>query len=356
LHISCELDVVSNGNHLQQLYLGFEMLAQNNKIILNQKINNKSKFYQRNIKAPFSAHSGGLRVICNGKKLYYSTADSHEVNEEHLDWCDIFFKRSFNAEIHNKISSKIAPLDLNYMLKPSHLNRNFLSRAYSLSRGKERLKNCMRELDIFNKYSYLPRINEIQNKPNFDLPFRVLFMARLWEPGNDEHWNLNSQQNKDREEINSQRINCIRLLKEKLGSSFVGGVASSDFALKECPDIVFDSKFTSKRNYIKFLKEFPICISTTGLMLSTGWKFGEYVALSKGIISEKLYSETAGNIQQGVNYLQFTTPQECLDNILLLKNNKDILHKMMNDNYQYYNEYLRPDKLIYNSLQRAIAL
>lgn len=36
------------------------------------------------------------------------------------------------------------------------------------------------------------------------------------------------------------------------------------------------------------VKESDICITTTGLHRSIGWKFAEYIAASKAIVTEKL--------------------------------------------------------------------
>jgi hypothetical protein len=47
---------------------------------------------------------------------------------------------------------------------------------------------------------------------------------------------------------------------------------------------------------------------------------------------------------------------KCVEQIIKLANNKELIHKMSLNNYEYYNQYLRPDKLILNSLSHIAIL
>jgi hypothetical protein len=355
--LNCQLIVSENSNHLQQVYFGFQLLQKSGLIRLKQTIDKDAPCFEGNRLLPFGAQSGGLKLILNKSVcIYYDMSDAHTVNDNSLDWADFYFKRSYNSDIHSGISTKILPLDLNYMVKSNEFNWQDLVRTYQLSSGAERLKACIRELDVGNKVSYLPRINELQVKPNSDIPFKILFMCRLWEPEKDDHWQLTKEQQEDRIEINNVRVDCIRKLKKEFGNEFTGGLAPTVFAQKNYSDVVSSSALTSKRNYISQLKQYPVCISTTGLAQSTGWKFGEYVALSRAIVSEKLHSQTAGNIQQNINFLEFATADECIEQVHKLRSNKEIMNTMMSANYDYYCNHLSPDKLVMSSLQKALNL
>ena len=105
-----------------------------------------------------------------------------------------------------------------------------------------------------------------------------------------------------------------------------------------------------KKNYINILNEFPICVATMGLHGSIGGKFAEYVAFSKGILSEKMNFQLPGNLEKDKNYLEFTTPEECVNQAVKLSSNKEMLTNMMYYNLIYYHHYVRPDMLILNSL------
>ncbi|MDR3562497.1 MAG: hypothetical protein P4N59_13835, partial [Negativicutes bacterium] len=54
------------------------------------------------------------------------------------------------------------------------------------------------------------------------------------------------------------------------------------------------------------------------------------------------------------NYLEFSTADECVEKVTLLMENKEKRNAMMQDNFIYYNNYLRPDMLVWNTLMAAL--
>jgi hypothetical protein len=95
--------------------------------------------------------------------------------------------------------------------------------------------------------------------------------------------------------MNDLRAGCIRALRRRFGRQFLGGFQRSDYACKHYPDCVVDASVsTLRRDYLKCLKSYCIGIATTGLYDSIGWKFAEYAALSKAIVSEPLRFELPG--------------------------------------------------------------
>ncbi len=89
--------------------------------------------------------------------------------------------------------------------------------------------------------------------------------------------------------LNVGRAGCVRALRGAFGSAFFGGLVRDEFALRHYPDCVLPSDETSgKRQYLEILREHPICVTSTGLNGSNGWRLGEYVALSKAIVTEPL--------------------------------------------------------------------
>ena len=101
------------------------------------------------------------------------------------------------------------------------------------------------------------------------------------------------------------------------------------------------------------MKQSDICLATTGLHKSIGWKMGEYVAAGKAIISEHLYCEVPGDFIVGKNYLEFTNAEECIEQLdLLIKEPKRIC-EMQIENKKYYENYGRPLRMIENTLAVA---
>lgn len=91
-----------------------------------------------------------------------------------------------------------------------------------------------------------------------------------------------------------------------------------------------------------------------GLRKSTGWKLAEYVANAKAVVSEKLYYQPTGDFENGKNYLEFNSAAECVNKVAELFNDSEKRYQMKRANYRYYQEYLRPDILVWNTIQTVL--
>ena len=123
---------------------------------------------------------------------------------------------------------------------------------------------------------------------------------------------------------------------------------------KMAPDLIMSAEFTKKINYLNNIKKHNICIATTGLHNSIGGKFAEYVAASRSIITEPLHYQPAGDFEENKNYLTFSTIDSLIEKIHLLLQNTELMKEIMTSNYQYYTQYLSPDKLVLNTLLTVI--
>ena len=104
---------------------------------------------------------------------------------------------------------------------------------------------------------------------------------------------------------------------------------------------------------MKLLREFPIGIATTGLHGSIGWKLAEYVSYSKAIVTEKLNYRVPGHFEKELNYLDFVSPEGCVESAARLFQNYSLRCQLMINNYRYYQSYLRPDSLVLNTLLKC---
>jgi hypothetical protein len=76
---------------------------------------------------------------------------------------------------------------------------------------------------------------------------------------------------------------------------------------------------------------------------------------SRAIVSEKLCYEVPGLCGPGENYLEFTTPEDCVAAVSQLFDDQELLVKIMMNNNHYYLSYLHPDLLILNTLVLAMS-
>ncbi|MGZ4956221.1 MAG: hypothetical protein ACXV8Q_14030 [Methylobacter sp.] len=335
----CELNYFSSP-HLSQIYDGFEKLRKIGIIDIIIK--------------PFHGDPTKplLKVKINNKyTVIYDTLDGlnwvEGSIEDNLNYfntniqADFYFKRSYNQKVvdYAPKNCQIYPLGLNYSVK-----------QYIRHLKYEVIKDYLKDSYLFSKYfkvnSELFYSDSFEFYPILSKENKILFLTRLWDPDDVQFEHLKIE----REAINKNRINCIRGCIKEFGTHFVGGLQQDSFSHKHCKELIMPFSLTNKKTYINAVKEYDICIATTGLHDSIGWKFGEYVAASRAIISEPLKYELPGGFENGRNYLIYNNEDEILKKIHFLLNNKDALFEIMNNNFHYYNNYLRSDMLVLNTL------
>jgi hypothetical protein len=297
------------------------------------------------------ARSSHLKVIANGETvLYYDTHDSYEIDREALQQVDFYFKRSYLDTECEKLGAKgkVFPLGLNYLVYSDEADLFLLQRT-ALDRGTERLYNSIIALglDCFTAHLYAPRVRRLEVEPDFQLPPRVLFMARAFEPSIAP----SQEKREEREALNENRAKYIRILKREFGPRFLGGFMHDNYAKEKFKDCLLpDSGLSKKTRYMQLIREFPICIATTGLHGSIGWKLGEYASYSRAIVTEPLRYRLPGALDKEVNYLEFTSPQECVDAVSTLFRTPGLMYELMANNCRYYRQYVRPNSLVSNTL------
>lgn len=360
LMIYCKLYIYSTSEHIAQLCTGFKLLECQKLIKLSYEFNTyaqNGKALLQNVR-PYDLQ--GMFVVVNGTTtIFYDTTDGESLITEALEVADFYFKRSYRSEaIPDQYANIIFPLGLNYEVYTGAFDSVEFSRFFANRRNfkspKELIKSAMRNIGL----KYNPTINTMHKPPDHSRKPKVLFMARTWDPNNytggfpTENRELWSAICND---INETRATVITVLRKELGQHFYGGFAQNPYTEEHYKELLLSNKLASKkREYINTLGEYPICIATTGLYNSIGWKFAEYVAFSKAIVSEKLVYEVPGNFAAGKNYAEFATAEQCVEQSVALFEDQAARDQMMENNYLYYREYLAPDKLVWRTLERAI--
>lgn len=70
-------------------------------------------------------------------------------------------------------------------------------------------------------------------------------------------------------------------------------------ARRLCPELIVPDKLTGKRAYLHRMQHTEICVASTGLHGSTGWKLAEYVAAGRAIVTEPLRYTLPGGFEEG---------------------------------------------------------
>ncbi|MDR2753887.1 MAG: hypothetical protein LBB50_06225 [Oscillospiraceae bacterium] len=188
----------------------------------------------------------------------------------------------------------------------------------------------------------------------------ILFLTRTWFPL-EEHPGLREEQIVAAHpqlalvlQMDETRAALIRLLRREYGRRAVCGFARTPFAVKHWPSLVVPHALTQKRAYLAVMRRARVCLTTTGLHGSTGWKFGEYAAAAKAFVAEPPQYHLPGGFAANANYLPFHTPEQALSQTEHLRADAIFREEMQRRNAAYYQAFLRPDILVKNALARAL--
>ncbi|MEX6161505.1 hypothetical protein AB6G16_07385 [Proteus mirabilis] len=313
-------------HHISQYIYGFLLLSKNNII----KLSNIDK--DTNITG--AQHI--LRANIDGKKIIYDANDGDHIDRGFFsipdyEWCDLYFKRSYSNQLAEQFP-KCRPLGFNYEIKPFYGMIDCFFGNIRRLMGKEIIKHT--DLEI---------IPNVSNNP------KILFLTRLWEPNpiKDNASKIELEYYNETIQLNKVRMDALNMIHTQFNEKSTIGINDIPYSRRMAPDFILPKEKTHRRNFINMMKEHEICITSTGLHKSTGWRFGEFVAASRAIISEPLNYVVPGNFD---NYLPFNNIEELYLAIEKLVNDKELRYDMMKRNNIYYNNYLKPDRLILNTI------
>ena len=344
--LRCKIVCDSNSPHLSQIYAGFSLLHKAGEIVLSQECRKRNLFDATKPQHLRDAKHAHLLVILNDEiKLYYDFHDSYEIDETAACEVDYYFKRSYApSRIPNSFRSNILSLGLNYEVYPDSLD----------SFEQQRLASFRSQLSHPDMRRFRPTVEKMHANPSSLSTRGVLFITRAWDPF--DHPDRSEEKIAERIGINESRARCIKLLKREFGDSALAGFLHTEYAARHYADILLrDNKISAKGNYIKLLPLYLICVQTTGLHGSIGWKMGEYVAFSRAIVSEKLNYDVPGDFKEGQNFLAFDEPEQCASAVNDLLSDANLRHAMMQANHEYYLNYLKPDVMLRRTLKIALA-
>jgi hypothetical protein len=353
----CTVFATSRTDHTLQLYSGLYALRDAGCIRLRQR-HGRGALIRRLAPAPLEGARldkvlENMFVDVDGAGLvFFDVRDSGAWFPEIAQRVVLYAKRSFRSGACGS-ATKFVPLGLNYSVCldrtcAAELVKSIAQLDASAFSVKRLVMSLVRVVPPLGAALGAPTVSRISAAPAPDVAPRVIFLARTWEPveADDEGFDV----------LNEMRAACIRALRAAFGPRFVGGFSRTALACRRYPDCVVGADFSTRRSdYLRLLAAYPVCVATTGLFGSVGWKFAEYVSLSKAIVSEPLEFEVPGPMAAGENYLEFTTPQQCVDAVARLLEDRELRARMMARNREYYLEYGAPDALVARVLHAALA-
>lgn len=327
--------------HLSMPVTGLMMLEKQGRVRLSLALDrsNRRKFPY----APLLGVDGG------GKRLLFDLADGYGGEVERAQrrlaaQADLIFRRSLSpaetAKLPPELRDRMRPLGLHFHVS---CPGNPIDRIDSWRERRE---------DLFQRvFNGAPRsyftLDKFEREPVFCPRPTVLFYTRLWHvPEGDELY-------ESVERLNRSRVRLVRELRARCGPRFVGGLQFDPREVRRWGGLMAGVGETRRTRYLRAMGGAHICVGSTGLHDSIGWKTAEYVAASKAVVSERLCFQVPGNFREGVNYLSFTDVEGCLEQVEGLLGDPRRVYEMARANQAYYRAYLRPDRLMANALAQA---
>ncbi len=297
-------------------------------------------------------------IVDDRHSVFVDIHDSFEIDAAALAAYDVYFKRSLQLDALGAAArDKVRPLGLVNHVHPDGVDIPEFRRLLLQPMPRARRAGALLRLAATTAASLLgrggrPTLSMMTGPPTRTREPQVLFMAGLWDPALVP--DAAPEKVAEYEAVNEMRAQCVRVLRREFGSRFHGGVQHSEFARRCFPDVLLGRGADgSKRAFLERVRRSPICVTTTGLHGSNGWKLVEYVGLSRAIVSEPLRYAVAGDFAAGRNYLQFTTPDQCGEQVARLMAQHDEREAMMEANQRYTDAWMRPDRLAWRVIQAA---
>lgn len=301
------------------------------------------------------------------KNIFFDMQDDADIHyPEFLNLCDVYYKRSYRTpnvkKLRSDIDYKIKPYGLNFACSDSrhkYLMRlkcsSILCSDIPISEKVKQLKQLFREYihhpfappDNRNPFFSPLTLSRFESAPDTSLEPLILFQTRTWDP-----YAADWQVPDDTARLNYTRARIISALKKEFGERVVTGFCPDSFALKNYPEYI-TTEPCDKYSYLSLLHRSTICIQTTGLFGSTGWKLAEYFAAGKAIVTEPILDELPVPPEEKKNILTFHDPDECVAHCAHLLNHPELSAQMARNNYQYYLDEVEPSVHIYKCLVNA---
>lgn len=353
--------------HISQILAGYKMLADKNLIKIKKAVPCTTFRSEGNYE-----HNSIVEVDFGDRIIAYDMADGYqsihrkEVFNSQLDRLDFYFKRSYYPDFHAdmKNSDKVKPLGLNYLCScKGNPYDNFYFNEYSVSEIKSYFIHQKNKKKNTCDYSIFESNSKMYEQYN------LLFLTRLWDSSgitaqgiqktypyfNESEAKAEAEKWKYSLDIATKnRIEYIKELKNHFGDRIITGVSNDEFSRKVCSELIVDDDLTRRDNYIRMIKENYVCLTSEGLHHSIGWKFAEYVAAGKAIVTEPLYYKVPYGFSENNNYLVYNDVSSCIEKCEYLLNNVDKIHDIESANREYYVNHLRPDMLVLDTLKIAL--
>lgn len=289
------------------------------------------------------------------------------LSPEGLDRCDLYYKRSLHpstlAQLSDRDRARIRPVGLNCFLVGDQdhdlWRRLLLERRLRQASGRPlpraEVRPRLRYLaSVYRKpwwpsslrRACLARASDLVAPPQRDLSDVVVMQARVWSREDAPHA-------ADREPMNEQRAELVRVLRRAFGRRFQGGLVPSELARARFDDCL-STLPTDQTAWLALVREARVGVVTLGLHGSIPWKLPEYLAASRCVVSERFEHVLTAPLESGRHVEYFGTLDECAGACERLLSDPGRARAMQAANADYYARFVSPQALVARMLIDAI--
>jgi hypothetical protein len=158
----------------------------------------------------------------------------------------------------------------------------------------------------------------------------VIFQPRGWA----ETSPANVSANRAREDV-------VRQLRAQFGDTEQIGFIRTPVKNSVSDDMYITRK-VARREYLEMLKSTAVGVNSHGLNDSSTFKLSEYLAAGMAIVSDHMKFVLPEPLIEGVHYLEYETPEECVDRCRELISSPERLLAMRAANRAYFTRNLEP--------------
>ncbi|PKB17474.1 glycosyltransferase [Flavobacterium sp. 5] len=304
---------------------GIQDLYGKNKIVYD--ISKFPKFRQNTFAAIFQ-HEDGKEI-----KVVIDSRDTTEIWKEELVWCDVYGKINYSLnEIPIDFEFKIIAIGPSFEIKFWNFYESFflgikhtLNFKNALSNRTDYFANYWRQYKRLRLEEYYSKVVSLDNY--------VFFVSSIW---------------KKESQTNRNRSNYIKACKSNSKIIFEGGFAPR----KDGDNLGFGALVISKRfdlkAYFYKTKKTKIVFNTPAVLSCHGWKLGEFLAMSKAIISTNhkniLPSPLDNNIH--IVYVDENSFEDYSDKINKLIDDSEKRIELEANAFKYFKDHLEPSVVI----------
>jgi len=273
-----------------------------------------------------------------------------------LESSDVYFKRAFAPETLSaacpSCSPKIVPAGLSFGCYSREALRHVCI-AVLASLGREPLRSRQAIRDLLHRAYAAARLWLTFPTPQGPVlrdtdvkHLNIVFQPRLWPttPGSGDQFDV----------VNRDRIAMVRALKKAFPHERAIGLVHSDMSIAVAPDLLLPEHVRTGKFHAQ-LRQAHIAVNCVGLSGSIGFKFGEYLAAGTAIVSQPITHQFLAPIVEGVHYLAYRSPDECIDLCRRLMSDRDLTARMHEVNHQYFLDWVDPAANMAHLLTRAFA-